>query len=712
MEKLIVNKMKNAFGIANLSLNDNKPYFSQDVIYSRNGTFKTSFSKTLYELSNGNISKIRDRISDELADLDIKIIDENDTEIIDLTNKFIVFSRDIYENNNKKLSDYTQEYELIAIDKEDKEYLDELLSNGIEDSIIELNTACKKMDLDYAKVMDVLELNGNNKVEKLIELFELIAEADDNDIAQINLKKIFQKAYDVIDNEEFKTSVSNYIDVYNNRLNEKLFDNDFNENNCFDLIGSLKKLSFLNETKKRGIVMQGTIYYKIEEVEELISNIIKEIATDPQIIKANKELLKNIGTSKESAVLKEEIINNPQLVQQLSLGRKGIILSALKKSGIQYDYWITTLNKVKQELTKLLEKVKTKSSIFDEALDVYKSRFHPVFSIEIKNREESLLGLQMPTFIFRHNRNKDIEIEEIKLYELLSSGEKTSLNIIKFLVEYLANKNNNPFIVLDDIVETFDYANRYAFLEYINDLVRTGSSIVILTHNFEFYKTVSSRIRDLRKLEAHSDNGKIYISKNSNLNKNIEDILTINNLEQLLFAIPYIREANIILKNDTELFDSLLHYNQQTRTIKLGQITDLLGENAKINLELDTNKNYIETLKEIVSDFKNIDDNNIVKKTILAMYLRIVLEEKIIQDNYSLLEGIDNFQLARIQDLYSNKLSDKTNSLIEKVQLSTPEFIHGNAFMYEPLIDIEAKYLMEIKEELDNLNINKVWICN
>ena len=712
MEKLIVNKMKNAFGIANLSLNDNKSYFSQDVIYSRNGTFKTSFSKTLYELSNGNISKIRDRISDELADLDIKIIDENDNEIIDLTNKFIVFSRDIYENNNKKLSDYTQEYELIAIDKEDKEYLDELLSNGIEDSIIELNTACKKMDLDYAKVMDVLELNGNNKVEKLIELFELIAEADDNDIAQINLKKIFQKAYDVIDNEEFKTSVSNYIDVYNNRLNEKLFDNDFNENNCFDLIGSLKKLSFLNETKKRGIVMQGTIYYKIEEVEELINNIIKEIATDPQIIEANKELLKNIGTSKESAVLKEEIINNPQLVQQLSLGRKGIILSALKKSGIQYDYWITTLNKVKQELTKLLEKVKTKSSIFDEALDVYKSRFHPVFSIEIKNREESLLGLQMPTFIFRHNRNKDIEIEEIKLYELLSSGEKTSLNIIKFLVEYLANKNNNPFIILDDIVETFDYANRYAFLEYINDLVRTGTSIVILTHNFEFYKTVSSRIRDLRKLEAHSDNGKIYISKNSNLNKNIEDILTINNLEQLLFAIPYIREANIILKNDTELFDSLLHYNQQTRAIKLGQITDLLGEKAKINLELDTNKNYIETLKEIVSDFKNIDDNNIVKKTILAMYLRIVLEEKIIQDNFSLLEGIDNFQLARIQDLYSNKLSDKTNSLIEKVQLSTPEFIHGNAFMYEPLVDIEAKYLIEIKEELDNLNINKVWICN
>ncbi len=567
MEKLVINKMKNAFGIANLSLNDKESYFFQDVIYSRNGTFKTSFSKTLYEISKGNISEIQDRISETKADLDIEIIDEFDNKIQDLINKFIVFSRDIYEGDYKRLSDYSKEYELIAIDQKDKDNLDHLLSENLKEPIFELEAMCKKINLDLNKVVETLKPKGNNKVDKLINIFELIAQASDNDTSKINFKKIFQKPYDIIDDEKFKTSVANYIEVYNKRLNEELFDDNFNENNCLDLINSLKKFSFLNETKGRGIIIKGKPYYKIEEIEDIFNKTIEEISTDSQIIEANKVLLKNLGNSKEAKVLKEEIINNPQLVQQLSLGRKGAILSALKKSGIQYDSCIKILNIAKIKLALLLEKVKEKSSIFDEALKVYINRFHPVFNVEIKNREESLLGLQVPTFVFKHKRNADIEIDEIKLYELLSSGERTSLNIIKFLVEYLVNKQNHPFIILDDIVETFDYANRYAFIEYINDLVREETSIIVLTHNFEFYKTISSRIRNLRKLEAHSDNGKIYISKNSNLNKNIEDILTINSLEQLLFAIPYIREANVILKNDTQMFNSLLHYNRQTKKL-------------------------------------------------------------------------------------------------------------------------------------------------
>ena len=51
MNKLYINKMENAFGISSLSFNDKDKYFFQDIIYSRNGTFKTSFSKTLYEIS-------------------------------------------------------------------------------------------------------------------------------------------------------------------------------------------------------------------------------------------------------------------------------------------------------------------------------------------------------------------------------------------------------------------------------------------------------------------------------------------------------------------------------------------------------------------------------------------------------------------------------------------------------------------------------------
>ena len=96
MNKLYINKMENAFGISSLSFNDKDKYFFQDIIYSRNGTFKTSFSKTLYEISNGRDGEIKDRITQKKANIDILIRDENDNLESSLNNKFVVFSRDIF----------------------------------------------------------------------------------------------------------------------------------------------------------------------------------------------------------------------------------------------------------------------------------------------------------------------------------------------------------------------------------------------------------------------------------------------------------------------------------------------------------------------------------------------------------------------------------------------------------------------------------------
>ena len=55
-------------------------------------------------------------------------------------------------------------------------------------------------------------------------------------------------------------------------------------------------------------------------------------------------------------------------------------------------------------------------------------------------------------------------------------------------------------------------------------------------------------------------------------------------------------------------------------------------------------------------------------------------------------------------------LSQKVLDIIDEVQISTPEFIHGNAFMYEPLVDIEADYLFEIYNAIKKINNNEIWI--
>ena len=52
----------------------------QELIYSKNGSFKTSFSNVLYNLDNGTPENIIDRLTTEKCNLDICIL-EDDKEI-------------------------------------------------------------------------------------------------------------------------------------------------------------------------------------------------------------------------------------------------------------------------------------------------------------------------------------------------------------------------------------------------------------------------------------------------------------------------------------------------------------------------------------------------------------------------------------------------------------------------------------------------------
>lgn len=395
------------------------------------------------------------------------------------------------------------------------------------------------------------------------------------------------------------------------------------------------------------------------------------------------------------------------MVKELSLGKKDLIKAALKNSGVQSKYWIEILKNTKKEITKVLNKVKNQKNYFEDAIEIYKKRFHPIFDIELVNRQESMLGLEMPYIVFKHKSNLNYELDEDKLYDILSSGEKTTLNIIKFIVEYISSKENNPIIILDDIVETFDYSNRYAFIEYINDMVKDGVTIIILTHNFEFYRTLSSRVNGLRKLVASVDKkGVVCIQKNRNISRNIENILDINNAEALYFAIPYLREAKTILQEDTSLLTSCLHYKANTKSIK---IKDILAFFPRKNLTIDGEKLYLDGLKELADKMNEFDEYDLAKKTILSICCRVFLEEKIIDNNISIVEEINCNQFAYLKEMYKDELNENVVQLMDKIQLATPEFIHGNAFMYEPLVDIDGKYLKEIYEEVVSLDSSKIW---
>ncbi len=704
MKKLVIKKLENAYGIKELKVSFDDNTLSQNLVYSKNGTFKTSFSRCLYNLSNNEKEKIEDRITKIPANIEMKMIDD-EGESNNLINKFLVFSREIYEE--KSLSDYEKELEMLTIDKRKQEYVQDLINSTLEEPIAELQINAKSINLDLQKALETLNIPYKGKLDWYLEVFKYIDGAPDENISEINLKTIFQKTYDILDNDNFQENINNYINIYNKKIKEELFDDDFDENSCISFLESLKKTKFMNEDKKRGVILNGTSYYDYDSVQEIINKTMKNISSSPEILKSNQELIKSMGTSNEAQKLKKEIINNPLLIKQLSLGRKKIIRIALKNSGLQTKYWINILENAMSELKKIYDEVQNMNSKFEKAIEIYKLRFRPVFDIKIKNKKESMLGLDLPSLYFKYKKY-DCDIEEKFLYDILSSGEKTSLNIIKFIVEYISNKDSKPFIILDDIVETFDYANRYAFIEYINDMVNDDTPVIVLTHNFEFYRTLHSRIKKLVPLVTNVDEkGRIFIQECSKINRNIEDVLNVQSKKELFFAIPYLREAKMILQDNNEILNACLHYKEKTLKLILKDIMDLFPK--KIKLDIDPNLFYLDELENVLSSIKMTNNYDLVEKTIYSIGCRVFLEQKIIQKNFDLIKDVNENQFAYIIKKYHNQLNEKVLELAERVSISTPEFIHGNAFMYEPLIDIDGFYLKELYDDIKKLNIDSIW---
>ncbi|HPF82589.1 MAG TPA: hypothetical protein PLV83_00240 [Bacilli bacterium] len=710
MIKVKFKEMENAYGIKSLSINYNgDKVLYQSLIYSRNGTFKTSFSRTLNNLSRGNIDDIKDRLTDIPSSIKIDFIMEGGiVESNNFQNRFIVFSRELYEKGNIELSNYNQELRLLTIDNDRKESLNLLMSKSIEKINDSLKSKLKNAGLNVENSVNMLTNKSIDSlnINDLEKLLADIKNVDDLDISKINLRNLFQKAYDPIDNDGFKESATNYANIFNKRLNEELFDENFNDSNCISFLQEVKKNNYLSEEKKRGIVLKDEKYFKYDEIDVVFKEAIRNISSDSSVLAANSELVKSMGTSAEAKKLQKQFNEDPLLVNQLALGKRNIVAIALKQQNFEIDEFEKIIKETKNEYSKLIVDAKEKQSDFENAIKIYKNRFNPIFDISISNKVESVLGESVPILSFKHNRNKNKNMSESDLRKILSSGEKTALNIISFIVEYEANKSNNPILVLDDLVETFDYSNRHAFIEYVDDLVKDKVSIIILTHNYEFYRTLERRIPELERLSAYSNEGKVYVEENRKLNNDIEKVFDINNVNQFIYAIPYLREIKTMLKEDTNLLDNCLHYKESTKNIIISDIKKFFPE---IKFSGNGADNYLNLIYKLADDVNLSNQYDIIPKTILSIACRLKIEEKIIGDNFKLIENIETNQLSQLKDKYKEELDPIILELIERVQISTPEFIHCNSFMYEPLIDIDGKYLLEIYNDIKNTNNNQIW---
>lgn len=231
-------------------------------------------------------------------------------------------------------------------------------------------------------------------------------------------------------------------------------------------------------------------------------------------------------------------------------------------------------------------------SQLDRVLDIFNARFTVPFTISVPNKNDVALLGEMPEFLFKY---KDLETGEEQemtrkgLEGVLSQGEKRALFLLNIVndLEALKLSNKEYLIITDDIAESFDYKNKYAIIEYLQEMMNTPNlHFIVLTHNFDFYRTVAMRTKDIvfpAMVQRVSNGLKIdnpkYVFKTpfEVIRKGIGN----GNDKDLITSIPFVRNiieytSGITTDNYVSL-TSLLHIKNQTKAITFKQLEDKLS---------------------------------------------------------------------------------------------------------------------------------------
>ena len=303
---------------------------------------------------------------------------------------------------------------------------------------------------------------------------------------------------------------------------------------------------------------------------------------------------------------------------------------------------------------------------------------------------------------------------------MLSQGEKRALYILNILFEIQSRQKQGGLTILlvDDIADSFDYKNKYAIIEYLKDISNSGNFYCIfLSHNFDFYRSISGRLNLRRecKLMAAKSGRKLTLSKEK-YQKNPFMFWrdNLNDPSYCISAIPFVRNlAEYCGHNAGYLtLTSLLHIKPDTDKITLDDLCviykKILTDKAALVLA-PANKTVIDVLIEEAEKIAADTDEHIEleRKIVISIAIRLIAEKHMIKriNNQPFVDSITQKQrIQRLNEYKSRMLgTPEVVEKLEQVNLMTPENIHLNSFMYEPILDMGSSHLRALYTDVKAL---------
>ena len=290
------------------------------------------------------------------------------------------------------------------------------------------------------------------------------------------------------------------------------------------------------------------------------------------------------------------------------------------------------------------------------------------------------------------------------------------LNVI-FEIEARKQAGAETIIVVDDIADSFDYKNKYAIIHYLKEIADSGAfKQLILTHNFDFFRTIQSRFVNYQNcFMASKDSAGLSLGAASGIKNVFVNDWKVNffkDAKKRIASIPFIRNIVEFIRGGADpafsQLTSLLHWKADSNTISEGDLdkiySTLFGETGTWP---DGQRFVFDSIRQQADDcLKAGQGINFENKIVLSIAIRLISEKFLVEQikDPTFVAKIDANQTPRLLAKFSGKFAGHPAiNIIEKVVLMTPENIHLNSFMYEPILDMSDEHLRKLYGEVTAL---------
>jgi len=720
--------LENCYGIRRLKHKFNFSQSKAHLVYATNGAMKTSFALTLEDIALGKASK--DRIfSTRVNHREVKV-DGRD-----------ILSDEIFVIQRMKTSEFKEVSTILANENLKNKY------DSINSKLIESKN-------DFLKLLQPLFGLKPNIIEKEIEtiyrldLFKFFTTYENqiNEIkepiyANIVYDEIFNdKALKFLENKDFKSKIKEYITVYDKLVNENnslFMKGTFNHYNADTITKSLRDNNFFSAQHKVKIKEQEI--NNAQELEELIKAEKDKVLSNPELTNIFNEIDKLLNSNAELRKFRSYVENNQEIIKDfvdLLNFRKKLILNYIAQQINAFNVLNQLQKDTAEQRNLIIEEAKKEQADWKNVLEIFKRRFTVPFKVKINNQEDVILNNEPASLLFEYSDGvgpeNTKELGGPELQKSLSTGEQRVfylLNII-FEIENRRKSNKNQLVIVDDIADSFDYKNKYAIIEYLKDVLEEPKFfMIILTHNFDFYKTIKGRLGTKINYQGNW----VTIKKTTGIELEIgekHDVFPTlrNNYDSCDFTfiacIPFVRnllEFTIGTGNNNYLtLTSLLHV-KPARTVeginstKDITIQEVLGIFNQLFNQTKTKANGANKVFDLIiakaDEIVGMEDGqsfDIKRKICLSLAIRLRAEEfmlsKITDANFH--NNILSKLTGKIVEKYrkENPTESEILSVLDRVNLMTAENIHLNSFMYEPLMDLTDDHLKTLYSDVKALS--------